>query len=144
MPGLALVRAVAGFLGRDPAARQERGGAFDRITASFALADRRITSEDFSLETADVDVLARGSLHLDGKRLEGRANLLLSEALSAQANQTVYRYAAMGNRVVLPATIGGTLAEPRIGIDAAAAVRRGVANEVERRLRDFFERVGPF
>jgi uncharacterized protein involved in outer membrane biogenesis len=143
LSGLELVRTVLQFLGREGDAPRTTGSAFERMTATFSLADQRVTTEDLSLEAPDVDVLGRGSLELRTDRLDGRANLVLSDALSSQANRAVYRYTQMGNRVVLPATIGGTLSEPRIGIDAAAAVRRGVANEVERRLRDFFERVGP-
>jgi hypothetical protein len=45
--------------------------------------------------------------------------------------------------VVLPAVISGTLAQPRVRIDTAAAVRRGLQNEVERRLEDLLERVRP-
>jgi uncharacterized protein involved in outer membrane biogenesis len=139
---LELVRTVLAFLGGGDEGRPA-GGRFDRLTANFGIAERRVTTEDLSLEAPDVDLLARGRLDLATKQLDGNANLVLSEALSARTNPTLYRYTRMGNRVVLPATISGTLSEPRVGIDAAAAARRGVVNEVERRLRQFFERVGP-
>jgi hypothetical protein len=41
---------------------------------------------------------------------------------------------------VLPARLGGTLAEPRITIDAGAAVKRGLRNEVQRRLKGVLDR----
>jgi hypothetical protein len=78
-------------------------------------------------------------LHLDADSLDGRADLVLSEALSAQAGTDLYRYTREGNRVVLPAVIGGTLAMPRLTIDAAAAAKRGLRNEIERRLKGLFE-----
>jgi hypothetical protein len=48
-----------------------------------------------------------------------------------------------GNRVLLPATIRGTLDAPRVSIDAAAAARRGLRNEVQRRLKDILGGVLP-
>ena len=38
-----------------------------------------MTTEDLALETQDIDVLGRGSLNLDTKALDGRANLVLSD-----------------------------------------------------------------
>jgi hypothetical protein len=43
---------------------------------------------------------------------------------------------------VLPSRIGGTLAAPRITIDAAAAAQRGLRNEVQRRLKGLLEGFG--
>ena len=62
--------------------------------------------------------------------------------LSAQAGTDLYRYTREGNRVVLPASIGGTLAMPRLTIDAGAAVKRGLRNEIERRMKDLLDGVG--
>jgi hypothetical protein len=67
----------------------------------------------------------------------------LSEALSAQAGTDLARFTREGNRVVLPAVIGGTLAAPRVTIDAGAAVRRGLRNEVQRRLKDILGTIVP-
>jgi uncharacterized protein involved in outer membrane biogenesis len=143
LPRLDLVRTVVSFLSRGAATSASGAGRFDRLAGTFALANRRVTTEDLEIEADDVDVLGRGSLDLQSKALDGRANLVLSESLSRRADQALVRYALMGDRVVLPATIGGTLARPTVGIDAAAAIKRGVASEVERRLRRFFDRVGP-
>jgi hypothetical protein len=67
----------------------------------------------------------------------------LSEALSGQAGNDLQRFTREGNRVVLPANIAGTLESPRVTIDAAAAVKRGLRNEVEGRLKGFLDRFGP-
>jgi hypothetical protein len=40
---------------------------------------------------------------------------------------------------LLPATIGGTLGSPPVSIDAAAAVQRGLKNELQRRLGDLLD-----
>ena len=77
-----------------------------------------------------------GTLNLASKALAGRVDISLSEALSAQAGRDLVRYTREGNRVVLPASIGGTLDRPQITIDAAAAVQRGLRNEIQRRLGD--------
>lgn len=68
--------------------------------------------------------------------------MVVSERLPATAGRDLARFTREGARIVLPATIGGTLAQPRIGIDAAAAIQRGVRNEIGRRLRDAIERLG--
>ena len=65
---------------------------------------------------------------------------MLSEALSSQAGTDLLRYTREGNRVVLPATLGGTLEGPRLSIDAAAALRRGIQNEIGERLKGLFGR----
>ncbi|MGH9350507.1 MAG: AsmA-like C-terminal region-containing protein, partial [Vicinamibacterales bacterium] len=141
---LDLVRTVVLFFGRPasdaPASPADR---FDRMTASFSLARQVVRAESFELHSPDVDIAATGTLTIPTKALEGRGELLLSESLSAQAGTDLVRYTRQGNRVVLPATIGGTLSEPRVMIDAAAAVKRGLRNEAERRLKSLLDRLKP-
>jgi hypothetical protein len=69
-------------------------------------------------------------------------DLSLSEALSAQAGTDLRRFTREGNRVVLPARLGGTLGQPRLGIDPGAAVQRGLENEIKRRLGGLLEGLG--
>lgn len=143
MRGLDVVETTARFLGRAPRSTGTAAGErFDQILGTFALSDRILRSDDLTLRAADYDMLARGTLVLGTTALDGRADLVLSEALSATAPPGVVRYARAGSRIVLPAIITGTLAQPRIGIDAGAALRRGVVNEVERRLESLRERFG--
>ena len=93
-----------------------------------------------ALHTADADLVGNGTLALDSKALAGRVDISLSEALSAQAGRDLVRYTREANRVVLPASIGGTLDRPRVTIDTAAALQRGLKNEVQRRLGDLLDR----
>ncbi len=132
------------FFGR-PAedAPPAKGSRFDRIATSFTLERQVVRADSLTMESPDVDVAATGSLTIPTKALEGRANLLLSESLSAQAGTDLQRYTREGNRVVLPATIGGTLPRPRVMIDAAAALKRGIQNELQRRLKGLFDRIKP-
>lgn len=143
--GLEIVRSAVRFLAGSAGEDSSGGGApvderFDEIAATFAMADGTVHSEDLTLRSPDADVFARGALTLAGAAIDARADVVLSESLSAKAGRDLYRYARAGTRIVLPATLGGTLARPRVRIDAAAALRRGVSNEIEHRLRALFER----
>jgi hypothetical protein len=126
---------VVAALGRPSA---DRSGAatdhFDRLDAQFSLAQQVLRAEALSLHSPDADLVGQGSLALTTKGLDGKADISLSESLSRVAGTDLYRDTHEGNRIVLPATIGGTLGSPRLGIDARAAVGRGLRNELQRRL----------
>jgi uncharacterized protein involved in outer membrane biogenesis len=139
---LHLVRTVVLFFGRPAPGAEAATDRFDRLDVTFSLADRVLRAQAFSLRSPDADIAGTGTLNLDTEMLDGRADILLSEGLSAQAGTDLYRYTREGNRVVLPASIGGTLAAPRLTIDAAAAARRGLRNEIERRLKGWLEGFG--
>ncbi|MGH9257073.1 MAG: AsmA-like C-terminal region-containing protein [Vicinamibacterales bacterium] len=136
---LNLIRTVVLFFGRPEPDAPPGADTFDRIEATFSLAEGVFNAQEFSLRSPDADIDGRGTLSLASKALEGTADLRLSEALSKQAGTDLVRFTREENRVVLPARISGTLATPRITIDAAAAARRGLKNETERRLRDLFD-----
>ena len=139
---LDLVRTVILFFGRPAAdAPQSAGDRFNQLTASFNLARQVVRAESFALSSPDVDITGQGTLAIPTKALDGRADLLLSESLTSQAGTDLVRYTREGNRVVLPAVISGTLQQPRVAIDAAAAAQRGLRNEVERRLKGLFDRI---
>jgi hypothetical protein len=142
--GLDLVENVVRFLGRAPRAREADGTPFTRIAGNFAMGDGRIRSDDLTFHSDDFDIFANGTLRLDTDALDGRAQVVVSETLSAQAGSAIYRYAQTGNRIVLPATIGGTLGRPQVRFDAGAAVRRAVGNEIQRRLSDLLDLVTRF
>ena len=136
---LHLVRTVVLFFGRPAPDGGESTDRFDRLDARFALANRVLNAEAFELHSADADVTGTGTLNLDSEALDGRGDVTLSEALSKQAGTDLYRYTREGNRVVLPANVGGTLTMPRLTIDVGAAAKRGLKNEVERRIKGIFD-----
>ena len=74
-----------------------------------------------------------------------RADLLLSESLSAQAGRDLYRYARQGSRIVLPATVNGPLASPSVSLDVAAAAERALLTLLGSlgllRLNGFYARI---
>jgi hypothetical protein len=140
---LGLVRTVVLFFGRPAPGAGASTDSFERIDATFALVRQVIAASALSLHSTDVDLVGRGTLTIPGKILDGHMDLSLSEALSAQAGTDLIRFTHDGNRVLLPATIAGTLDAPRLSIDAGAAMRRGLRNEVERRLKDILDGLGP-
>ena len=107
----------------------------DRLDVAYSLTNRVLRAEPFSFHSGDADMTGTGTLNLSTDALQGRVNVTLSEALSAQAGTDLIRYTREGNRVVLPAAIGGTLQTPRLTIDVAAAAKRGLRNETERRIK---------
>ena len=139
---LQLVRTVVLFFGRPAPDAEDATDRFDRLDITFSLANRVLLAQMLSLRSADADMVGTGSLNLKTDALDGRVDVMLSEQLSAQAGTDLYRYTREGNRVVLPASIGGTLPAPLRTIDARAAVKRGLRNEIERRLKDLFDGAG--
>jgi hypothetical protein len=137
---LNLVRTVVLFFGKPAADSPAASDRFERIDASYSLADQVFRANSLLLRSRDADLVGTGTLTLGSQALDGRVNLILSEELTSQAGTDLVRYAREGNRVVLPAKIGGTLAQPRVTIDAAAAIKRGLTNEVSRRLLEIFGR----
>ena len=138
---LNLVRTVVVFFGRPAPAAPAASDRFDRLDAAFSLSQQVLRASAIALHSPDADLVGSGSLALPTKRLDGRLDLSLSEALSQQAGRDVYRYTREGNRIVVPATVGGTLGSPRLGIDAAEAVGRGLRNEIRQRLGDLLGRL---
>ena len=139
---LNLVRTVVLFFGRPASDTAEGTDQFERIDASFSLANQILRADPSSMRSRDADIVGSVTLNLDTQALDGALDLSLSEDLSKQAGTDLVRFTREGNRVVLPARIGGTIAAPRLTIDAAAAAKRGLRNEVERRLKGLLEGFG--
>jgi AsmA-like C-terminal region len=140
---LGLVRTVVLYFGRPTPDAGASTDKFDRIDANFALVNQVVAASALSLHSPDLDLVGQGTLTVPTKAFDGHVDLSLSEALSAQAGTDLARYTREGNRVVLPAVVGGTLMAPRVTIDAGAAVRRGLRNEVQRRLKDILGTIVP-
>jgi uncharacterized protein involved in outer membrane biogenesis len=139
---LNLVRTVVLFFGRPAPDTAEGSDRFERIDANFSLANQVFRADALSMRSRDADLVGSGTLDIDTQALNGQMDLSLSEELSKQAGTDLIRYTREGNRVVLPARLGGTIAAPRITIDATAAAKRGLRNEVERRLKGILGTLG--
>ena len=137
---LNLVRTVVLFFGRPAPETAAATDQFERIDASFSLANQILRADSFSMHSRDADLRGSVTLNLETKALDGTIDMILSEELSAQAGTDLARYTQEGNKVVLPANVGGALEQPRITINAAAALKRGITNEIGRRLKELFGR----
>ena len=137
---LNLVRTVVLFFGRPAPETAAATDQFERIDTSFSLANQILRADSFSMHSRDADLRGSVTLNLETRALDGTIDMILSEELSAQAGTDLARYTQEGNRVVLPASVGGTLEQPRITINAAAALKRGITNEIGRRLKELFGR----
>jgi hypothetical protein len=137
---MGLVRTVVVFFGKTAADAPPPSDAFDTLDLRFTLQNQNVRAEVLALRSRDVDVVGSGTLATSTKALAGRFDISLSEALSAQAGNDLRRFTREGDRVVLPATVGGTLESPRVTIDAAAALKRGLRNEVEGRIKGLLDR----
>jgi uncharacterized protein involved in outer membrane biogenesis len=140
MPKLDLVRPIVLAFGKPSGAPPEGSGSgFSRLGGTFALANGVVSSKDIVMAARDFDVTGEGSVELASGALSARGNVVLSQELTAQAGVDLRRYAQEDGRVVVPATVSGTLQQPAVALDVAAATRRALENELERRAKSFFD-----
>jgi uncharacterized protein involved in outer membrane biogenesis len=140
MPRLELVRPIVLAFGRPSGAPpQGSGSAFSRLGGTFALAGGVVDSSDISMASRDFDLNGRGRVELASGALSARGDVALSSELTAQAGTDLRRYAQQDGRVVVPATIGGTLQQPTVALDVAAATRRALGNEIQRRTKSLLD-----
>ncbi|WP_239489811.1 AsmA-like C-terminal region-containing protein [Luteitalea sp. TBR-22] len=121
----------------------DRSNAFKTLGGTFAFADGVLHSEELSLTSRDLDVAAR-EFRLTQAAINMKADLVLSESLSAQAGSDLRKFAREGSRIVLPAKITGPIRSPKVSIDLGAAAGRAVSNaardEVKKGLGRLFRR----
>jgi hypothetical protein len=136
IPHLDMVRTVVLAFGKPSGAPPEgSGSAFSRLGGAFALANQAVTSDNLSLASRDFHMHGRGTLRLDSGAVDAHADVALSEELTAQAGTDLRRYAQEDGRVIVPASVGGTLSNPRVSVDVAAAMQRALGNELQRRAK---------
>ena len=137
---LDLVRTVVLAFGKPSGVPPEgSGAAFTRLGGTFALANRTLTSDNLSLASRDFDVSGRSTLQLSAGALDARGDVALSRELTAQAGTDLRRYAQEDGRVIVPATVSGTINRPQVSVDVAAAAARAFRNEFQRRANSLFE-----
>ena len=140
MPRMEIVRPIVLAFGKPNGAPPAgSGSAFTRLGGTFRLTAGTVSSEDLSMNSRDFDLAGRGSLNLASGVLAGRADVTLSPDLSAQAGADLRRYAQQDGRIIVPATFGGTLQQPSVSLDFAAATRRALGNELQRRARSVLD-----
>jgi uncharacterized protein involved in outer membrane biogenesis len=142
IPGLDMVRSVVLAFGKPSGAPAPgTGSRFTRIESAFTLADQTLRSSDIAFASRDFDMSGSGSVRLPAGALDVHADVVLSRELTAQAGTDLRRYAQEDGRIVVPATITGTLASPRVSLDVAAAANRALQNEVKRKVKGLLDRI---
>jgi hypothetical protein len=142
IPGLDMVRPIILAFGKPSGAPPAGSGShFTRLEGDFALAGQTLRVPDITFTSRDFDMTGNAVVHFPAGSLEVHANVMLSRELTAQAGTDLRRYAQEDGRVVVPATITGTLAEPSVSIDVAAAVTRALQNEMKRKVKGFLDRI---
>jgi AsmA-like C-terminal region len=142
IPGLEMVRAIVLAFGKPSGAPAAGSGSrFTNLEGDFALADQALRAPNISFASRDFDMEGTAVVRLPAGAVDVRANVRLSRELTAQAGTDLRRYAEEDGRVVVPATITGTLANPGVAVDVAAAVNRALQNEVKRKLKGFLDRI---
>jgi hypothetical protein len=137
IPHLDMVRTIVLAFGKPSGAPPEGSGtAFSRLAGTFTLASETVTSDNLSFASRDFDMHGRGTLRLDSSAVDAHADVVLSQDLTAQAGTDLRRYAQQDGRVIVPASVGGTLSNPRVSVDVAAAMQRALGNELQRRAKE--------
>lgn len=140
IPGLDLVRTIVLAFGKPSGAPAEgSGSAFSRLGGTFTLAGGTLTSDDLAMASRDFDLTGRATFSLTSGDLSGRADVRLSKELTAQAGTDLRRFTQEEGRIVVPATISGTLQEPRVSLDVADATKRAIGNELKRRTKGLID-----
>jgi hypothetical protein len=98
-----------------------------------------MSSSDLRMESRDFDMSGEASMRLSSGRIGGRADVVLSPELTAQAGTDLRRYAQQDGRVTVPATFEGTLQHPKVSLDIGEAARRALGNELKRRATSILE-----
>jgi uncharacterized protein involved in outer membrane biogenesis len=138
MPHLDLVRPIVLAFGRPSGETPGgSGSSFSNLSGTFALADGALTTSNLAMASRDFDLDGGGQLRVGTGAVSAKADVALSKELTAQAGTDLRRYAQEDGRVVVPATVGGSLSKPTVFVDVAAAARRALGNELRRRADEF-------
>jgi uncharacterized protein involved in outer membrane biogenesis len=134
MRGSASTAAGAGAAGASEAARS-RDEPFKTLSATLAVTGTTATTNDLQFEGTDVSMSARGSIALDGSRVQLTGRVQLSPELTKQAGTDLVRYTQENGRVTLPVEISGTAEEPSVTINVADLMERAIRNRAEEELK---------
>jgi uncharacterized protein involved in outer membrane biogenesis len=136
IPGLDMVRTIVLAFGKPSGAPPAgSGSAFTHLGGDFVIQNGVVRSDNLTFASRDFDMHGRASLRVQSGALVAVTDVELSKELTAQAGTDLRRYAQSDGRIVLPAHITGTIAQPSITLDLAAATRRALENELKRRAK---------
>lgn len=115
---------------------------FDRVSATFAIADGRMRTDDLQLRSPDIDLDGDGVIALDGRlRLDVDATLSreVSNNLVRQVRELRYGVGDDG-RLSIPMVIGGEVTAPVVTVDLKQLLERGLGKALGDSLRDLLGR----
>jgi AsmA-like C-terminal region len=142
IPGLDMVRPIVLAFGKPSGGPPAgSGSSFTELAGNFALTDQTLRVPDITFASRDFDMTGNAIVRFPAGALDVHANVMLSRELTAQAGTDLRRYAQEDGRVVVPATITGTVAAPSVFIDVAAAVNRALQNEAKRKIKGFLDKI---
>jgi AsmA protein len=101
---------------------------FTKLGATLTIANGSASTEDLRFESKDLVLATTGAVQLDGRAINLKGQVQLSDELSKQAGRDLVRYTQEGGRVTLPATITGSANAPQVRIDVASMARRALTN----------------
>lgn len=110
---------------------------FERLSATLAIASGAATTDDLVLRAAHVRVEAAGRIGVD-RSLALRGVAVVSPERSSAAIASIRELKGLRNaqgEIQIPLTISGSLDAPAFGLDVEAAIRKGIADELRRRIR---------
>jgi uncharacterized protein involved in outer membrane biogenesis len=140
LPYLDMVRPVVLAFGKPSgSAPSGSGSSFSSLGGNFTLSNATLASQNLTLEARDFSSRGTATLNLASGALQSHADLVLSQELTAQAGTDLRRYAEENGRVVVPATVGGTLTHPTVFVDTTAAMKRAAENEAKRKAGSFLK-----
>lgn len=114
---------------------------FDSLTGSFAIGGRRATTDDLTLDSADLDLFGRGSVGLDMTLDLGVLARFSPESTAGMVEKTARLKALTDGegRLAINLLAGGSLAAPKVSLDTSRQVRQFQEQkkaEVKERVRD--------
>ena len=110
---------------------------FERLSATLSIASGASTTDDLVLEAAHVRVEAAGRIGAD-RSLALRGVAVVSPERSSAAIASIRELSGLRNpsgEIEIPLTISGSLDAPSFGLDLQSAIKKGLADELRRRLR---------
>ena len=117
------------------------GSAFSRLAGHFQIQKGVLRSDNLTFASRDFDMGGRAALVVRSGVIDSTVDVVLSRELTAQAGTDLRRYAASDGRVIIPAHITGTISQPSISLDLAAATRRALENELKRRAKSWLDQL---
>ncbi len=131
-----LLAAVYSALGLGAAG--DRDLRFQSLSATFNIANERATTSDLVAKTGEMTMTAAGTIGFD-QSLAMKGTVTFSQGRSAAFVHSIKELSALANgngELEVPFAVSGTASAPRFSIDVADIMRRGLQNELKRRLGD--------